>query len=89
MLALPETKPGLRLLTQFTLLMGGLRKHKVTELRDLLAGHSLNYRFAVDHDAFSFYGYSSRRDLPFAMKIMAAYCSDARFDSELPVPDEE
>jgi len=82
MLALPENKPGLRLLTQYTLLPGGLKKHKETEIRDLLSGHSLSYRFQVDHDAFLFYGYCSRRDLSFAMKMIAAYCTEARFDPE-------
>lgn len=82
MLALPEHKPGLGLLAQYCLLDGGLRKHSAPEIRDLLAGHSLNFRFFVGQDAFSFFGYCSRRDLPFAMKMIAAYCSDARFSSD-------
>lgn len=82
-LSQPAGQPGLDILASTALTGGGLRKHGVQELRDLLAGRALQVTFGVDTDALVFSGRSARRDLPLCLQVIAAYLTDAAYRPEV------
>lgn len=78
----PKNRPAQALVAQLAMLDGGLGRHTPDDLRDLLAAHTLRFSFRVEDTAYVFAGYASRRDFPMAMKLIAAYLTDAAFRPE-------
>jgi len=78
-LSQPETKPGLDLLANAIVPQGGLGRHSVEELQDLLSSHSVSAQFGVDSDAFDFNARCARRDLLLCLQIIAAQITDSAY----------
>ena len=81
-LSQPESKPGLDLLANAIVPVGGLGRHSVEELQDILAGHTLSVSFAVDSDALDFNARCAREDLGLCLKVIAAYLTDMGYRPE-------
>jgi len=81
-LDLPQDKPGLAPMLTLTSAAGGLKKHSVDELKDLLAGKVVTLGSLVSDDAFVSTGATTAQDLPLQMKVSAAYLLDPGFRPE-------
>lgn len=81
-LSQPLAQPGLDLLANLIVPRGGLGRHTLEELQDLLAQHSVTISFAVDHDALTFSARGAPKDLAFALAIIAAHLTDAAYRPE-------
>ncbi len=75
----PADKPGLDLLADQIVTAGGLGKHSLEELRDLLTGHVVGYSFHIQSDSCDFAARCSRRDLLLALQVLAAHLTDAAY----------
>jgi zinc protease len=82
LLDLPKNEPGLASMMTMTSTAGGLKKHSLEELKDLLAGKVVSVGAAVGGDAFVSSGATSPRDLALQMKVSAAYLLDPGFRPE-------
>ena len=82
LLDLPKNQPGLASLLTMTSSSGGLKKHSLEELKDLLAGKVISVGAAVGGDAFISTGATSPKDLGLQMKVSAAYLLDPGFRPE-------
>lgn len=82
LLDLPKSQPGLASLMTMTSSSGGLKKHSLEELKDLLAGKVISVGAAVGGDAFISTGATSPKDLGLQMKVSAAYLLDPGFRPE-------
>jgi len=71
-----EQYPGVGDLAGATFDAGGLGAHSVDELRRILAGRTVGAGFAVDTDAFTLAGETTREDLPLQLQLMTAKLSD-------------
>ncbi len=78
----PASPPGLGLFANFAFAAGGLGRHSVQDLDDLLAGHSVNVQFGVATDAFVFDSNCARRDLLPGLQLITAYLTDAAYRPE-------
>lgn len=78
-LSQPEAKPGLDLLANAIIPLGGLGKHSVEDLQDVLAGHSLTVNFAVDSDALNFTARCAPKDLGLCLSVIAGYLTDTAY----------
>jgi zinc protease len=81
-LSAPLDKPGLCLLAEYGFTQGGLGRHRMAELRDLLAARSIFLDFYLEVDAFSFRLRSTRKDFLPLLQLTAAYITDAAFRAE-------
>jgi zinc protease len=61
------------------LIPGGVGKHSALELSDLLAGHDISLEFSVQSDSCLFHGHCARQELSLALRVVAAYMTDAAF----------
>ena len=61
---------------------GGLGKHSLEDLQDILASHAIILSFAVDNDALAFSCRCAPKDLGLALKVIAAYLTDAAYRVE-------
>lgn len=75
----PARLPGLDLLADQIVTGGGLGRHSLEDLRDLLTGHSLNVGFKVQSDSCDFTARCSRRDLLLALQVITAHLNDAAY----------
>ena len=82
LLDLPRNQPGLASMLTATSSEGGLKKHSLEELRDLLAGKIISVGASVTDDAFVAAGATSPRDLALQMKVSAAFLLDPGFRPE-------
>jgi zinc protease len=82
LLDLPKNEPGLASLMTMTSTAGGLKKHSLEELRDLLAGKIISVGALVVDDAFVSTGVTTPEDLALQMKVSAAYLLDPGFRAE-------
>ena len=62
---------------------GGVGKHSFDELRQIFAGRSLRYGFAVDSDKFTVTGASTMADIADQMRVSAAYLTDTGLRPEM------
>ena len=81
-LSMPEKQPGLEWIADYGLLNGGVVLHSSEEMDTLLSRHALSVQFGVESDASVFYVRCARRELPFAMKVITAYLTDAAYRPE-------
>jgi len=82
LLSAPRDKPGLPMLVSNTFVPGGLGKHSADDLRSLLAGKSLNYRFGVGSDAFVLGGGTTPDDLLLQLQVLQAFITDPGYRPE-------
>lgn len=75
----PAAKPGLDLLADQIVTAGGLGKHSLEDLRDLLTGHNVNVSFRVQTDCFDLNARCARRDLLLALQVITAHLTDAAY----------
>jgi len=74
--------PGLGGLVGATFNAGGLGQHSADDLRRILAGRTVSAAFAVDTDAFTLAGTTTREDLLLQLQLMTAELSDAGWRPE-------
>lgn len=79
----PPDKPGINILAGAAFTAGGVGRHSAQELSDILASHALQLQFEVESDAFVFVGHCARRELPLALKVIAAFLTDASYRPEV------
>jgi zinc protease len=72
-LALPEDRPGLGVMISSLSAMAGLEKHSIEDLRQILAGRSVQSGLGVGEDAFGTEGVTASKDLPLQMQLTAAF----------------
>ncbi len=82
MLDLPKNEPGLAPMLSMTSAAGGLKKHSLDDLKDLLAGKVISVGAAVDDDAFIATGATTQEDFALQMKVSAAFLLDPGFRPE-------
>ncbi|HVU24871.1 MAG TPA: insulinase family protein [Opitutus sp.] len=78
----PPNLPGLDLLANIVVPQGGLGRHTVEELQDVLASHTVSVSFGVDSDAFDFNARCSRRDLRLCLQLIAANLTDSAYRAD-------
>jgi zinc protease len=78
----PRDKPGLAFYTGQTYVEGGLGKHSVDDLRQILAGKTVGAGFGPGIDAFVVNGATNREDLLLEMQLIAARITDPGFRPE-------
>jgi zinc protease len=82
LLDLPRDKPGLASMLAMTSAAGGLKKHSLDDLKDMLAGKVISVGTAVDDDAFVAAGATTPQDLALQMQVSAAFLLDPGFRPE-------
>ncbi|MGH7959861.1 MAG: insulinase family protein, partial [Opitutaceae bacterium] len=78
----PRDKPGLSSYVGWTYTEGGLGKHSVDDLRQILAGKTVGAGFGAGVDAFVMNGATNREDLLLQMQLIAARITDPGFRPE-------
>jgi zinc protease len=78
----PTDKRGLAQLAAGTFDLGGLGKHSVDDLRRLLAGKDVGFRFQMDPGFFGFMGNTTPSDLLLQLQLLSAKLTDAGFRPE-------
>jgi zinc protease len=81
-LDLPKDQPGLAPMLTMTSAAGGLKKHSLEDLKDLLAGKVITVGSSVQDNAFVASGVTTPNDLALQMKVSAAYLLDPGFRPE-------
>jgi zinc protease len=84
-LDLPKDEPGLAPMMTLMSATGGLKKHSLEELKELLAGKVVTVGTTVQDDAFVASGITTPQDLAMQMKVSAAYMTDPGFRPEAAV----
>ncbi|MEN3367874.1 MAG: zinc protease [Verrucomicrobiota bacterium] len=79
----PGDQRGLQRLAAITMNAGGLGKHSADDLRRLLAGKNVGWRFGEGADAFRFSGSTTRDDLLFELQALAAQLTDPGYRPEV------
>ena len=78
-LDLPKDKPGMAVMLAMTAEIGGVSKHSLEELKELMAGKVINVGSNVTDDAFITNGSTTSADLATQLKVSAAYMLDPGF----------
>ncbi|MDX2185444.1 MAG: insulinase family protein [Opitutaceae bacterium] len=86
LLTMPKDKPGLNLLADASVFTGGLGKHSIDELRQILAGRTVSVNFRTAGDAFTLVGETNSDDLLLQLQLLAAYLLDPGFRPEALLP---
>jgi zinc protease len=81
-LDLPKDEPGLASMLTLTSTNGGLKKHSIEDLKELLAGKVVTLGTSVQSNAFVASGATTPQDLGLQMKVSAAYLTDPGFRPE-------
>jgi zinc protease len=82
LLDLPKDKPGLGSMMSMMSAAGGLQKHSLDDLKDMLAGKVISVGTVVDDDAFTASGSTIPQDLALQMKVSAAFLLHPGFRPE-------
>lgn len=78
----PADRRGLQKLAASTFSAGGLGKHSFDDVRRLLAGKNVGWRFGGSGDAFRFSGATTRDDLLLELQLLAAQLTDPGYRPE-------
>jgi zinc protease len=78
----PVNQPGLGRLASGTFTRGGFGKYSLDDLRSVLAGKNVGWRFGLSSDAFRFSGGTTRDDLLFELQLFCAHLTDAGYRPE-------
>jgi zinc protease len=76
------TEPGLSAFTGLTFTAGGLGKHSVDDLVRILAGRTVEAKFASTLDAFLISGQTNREDLALEFQLLTASITDPGYRQE-------
>ena len=80
--SLPQNKPGLDSITSETFILGGLKKHDITEIQDIFLENQIDISFQITEDAFIIKATTSPDDLLLQLKLILAYLTDTGFRPE-------
>lgn len=78
----PKGSPGLDLFAGSVFDAGGLGKHSVDELRQILAGRNVSSGLSIGEDAFNLNGRTTPDDLELQLQLMCAQLTDPGFRDE-------
>ena len=78
----PKDTPGLDMFVGSVFDAGGLGKHSVDDLQQILAGRNVSTGFGVGDDSFSLSGRSTPEDLELQLQLMCAQLTDPGFREE-------
>lgn len=78
----PRDEPGLAAYMSQTFVAGGLVKHSVDDLRQILAGHTVGASFSAGADAFVGGGTTNKDDLLLQLQLMTAQVMDPGYRPE-------
>lgn len=78
----PKDTPGLDFFASSVFDAGGLGKHSVDELQQILAGRNVGTSFAIGDDAFSLGGRATPEDLELQLQLMCAQLTDPGYREE-------
>jgi zinc protease len=78
----PLDKRGLSDLAGGTFVQGGLGKHSADDLRNLMAGKNVGFKFSPDPEAFRFTGGTTPDDLLLDLQLLAAELTDPGYRPE-------
>jgi zinc protease len=81
-LSQPRDQPGLDLLASGFLTAGGLGRHSIEELQDIMASHAFSFSFSVDSDALTIAARSAPEDLGLCLHVLTAYLTDAGYRAD-------
>jgi zinc protease len=82
LLDLPRDKPGLGSMMSMMSAAGGLQKHSLDDLKEMLAGKVISVGTVVDDNAFISTGSTTPQDLALQMKVSAAFLLHPGFRPE-------
>lgn len=78
----PSDKPGIALLANALLSGGGLGKHSVDDLQQILAGRNVGTSVGIDDDAFTLSGRTTPEDFALQMQLACATLTDPGYREE-------
>ena len=78
----PSQQRGLAGLAGATFTAGGLGKHSVDDLRNLLAGRNVGWGFGPASDTLRFSGTTTQDDLALQLELLTAYLTDPGYRPE-------
>ncbi len=73
----PQNAPGLNGLAQYALMAGGLQKHDIGEIRQILSGRTVGVSAKMNDHNLNLYGVTDLDDFEMQMQLSAAYVTDA------------
>ncbi|PHR62583.1 MAG: hypothetical protein COA47_03295 [Robiginitomaculum sp.] len=73
----PKNAPGLNGLAQYALMAGGLKKHDIGEIRQILSGRTVGVSAKMNDQNLNLYGVTDVDDFELQMQLSAAYVTDA------------
>lgn len=79
---MPKSKPGLDMLAGAVANAGGLGKHSVDDLRQLLAGKNVGVGLSIGDESFSLSGATTPGDLELQLQLLCAGLTDPGFRPE-------
>lgn len=81
-LTMPMDKPGLNLVANAVYNGGGLGKHSIDELQQILAGKNITSDLSIGEDAFVLSGKTTPGDLELQLQLMCASLTDPGYREE-------
>jgi zinc protease len=81
-LTMPLDKPGLNLVANAVYNGGGLGKHSIDELQQILAGKNIGADLSIGEDAFVLSGKTTPSDLELQLQLMCASLTDPGYREE-------
>ncbi len=78
----PQDSPGLDLFAGSVFDAGGLGKHSVDDLRQILAGRTVSSGLSIGEDAFNLNGRTTPDDLELQLQLMCAQITDPGYREE-------
>ncbi|QJE94416.1 M16 family metallopeptidase [Luteolibacter luteus] len=78
----PKDTPGLDLFASSVFDAGGLGKHSVDDLQQILAGKNVGTGFAISDDVFTLSGRTTPEDLELQLQLMCAQLTDPGYRDE-------
>lgn len=78
----PKDTPGLDFFVSSVFDAGGLGKHSVDDLQQILAGRNVGTSFAIGDDAFTLGGRTTPEDLELQLQLMCAQLTDPGYREE-------
>jgi zinc protease len=78
----PKNKPGLDLFTKNVFDAGGLGKHSVDDLKQILAGKNVGTGFSIEDDNFTIVGRSTPEDFGLELQLICAQLTDPGYREE-------
>jgi len=78
----PKDTPGLDLFTGSVFDAGGLGKHSIDDLQQILAGRNVSTSFAIGDDTFTLSGRTTPEDLELELQLMCAQLVDPGYREE-------